>query len=83
MGNLARTTKKKKPKRKKRGQDLLNQVIQLTGIPSRHIKQELLCILERKKIDLNSLTLDQLRLVVASYLREIMGNLLDRTPHKH
>ena len=70
--------KKKKPRQKKKSDDLFNQVIKLTGIPSSTIKRELKTILERKNIDVNDLTLEQLRCVVASYLREIMGNLLDR-----
>lgn len=60
------------------GEDLFNQVISLTGIPAKHIQRELKTILDRKGIDVNHLTLDQLRGVVASYLREIMGNVLDR-----
>jgi hypothetical protein len=69
-------------RRPKSGHDLLNQVIKLTGIPAKHIREELKAILDRKNIDVKNLTLDQLRLVVASYLREIMGNLLDRTHAK-
>jgi len=65
-------------KSKKANQDLLNQVIKLTGIPSRTIKKELKGILDRNNIDANNLTLDQLRYVVASYLRQIMGGLIDR-----
>ena len=67
---------------KKAGRDLLDQVIHLTGIPSKTIKRELKCILDRKNLDINNLTLDQLRSVVATYLREIMGGLLDKTDPK-
>lgn len=70
-----------KPARKNRakvGEDLFNQVVALTGIPAKTIQRELNTILERKNIDIHHLTLDQLRGVVASYLREIMGNVLDR-----
>ena len=74
-------TKKPKPKQKN-GDDLFNQVIALTGLPGEKIKRELKSILDRKNIDVNNLTLDQLRGVVASYLREIMGGLLDRYHHK-
>jgi hypothetical protein len=74
--------KRKALKTKKKGEDLLNQVIKLTGIPSTTIRRELKTILDRKGLDINNLTLDQLRLVVASYLREIMGGLLDRAGHK-
>lgn len=60
-----------------KGEELFNQLVHLTGIPAKTIKDELKSILERKNIDLNRLTLDQLRVVIASYLREIMGSLLD------
>lgn len=78
-------TEKKTRKKKKTshsGDDLFNQVISLTGIPAQTIKRELKSILDRKNIDVNNLTLDQLRCVVASYLREIMGGILDRHYHR-
>jgi hypothetical protein len=73
---------KKRRKKAPKGDDLFNQVIKLTGIPQKTIRRELKSILERKNIDVNQLTLEQLRCVVASYLREIMGNLLDRAGHR-
>ena len=78
---------KKPPKRKKRVAGaakkdsrgaLLQQLIQLTGIPAKTIRKELKGILDRHHIDLDNLTVEQLRIVVASYLRQIMGGLLDR-----
>ena len=77
-----KTSLKKKPKKTPKGDDLFDQVIKLTGIPQQSIRRELKSILERKNIDVNQLTLEQLRGVVASYLREIMGNLLDRAGHR-
>ncbi|MCB0406070.1 MAG: hypothetical protein KDD51_14910 [Bdellovibrionales bacterium] len=64
-----------------KGKDLLEQVIHLTGIPAKAIRRELKSILDKKNIDLNSLTIDELRRVVASYLREIMSTALDRSQH--
>ena len=64
------------------GAELLEHVISLTGIPAHSIHRELKTILDRKNIDLNHLTLEQLRGVAATYLREIMGGLLDRAGHK-
>ena len=58
-------------------------MIRLTGIPSKSIQRELKTILDRKNIDVKDLTLDQLRSAVASYVREIMGGLLDRRSHRH
>ena len=91
-----KTLKPRAQKKKKRskagpksGDALFDQVITLTGIPAHAIKRELKTILDRKNIDVNNLTIDQLRCVVASYLREIMGGILDRygnkkseTPHQ-
>lgn len=76
---------RKKTKRKRtppKGRALLNQVISLTGIPSKTIRRELKSLLEQKNIDASQLTVDQLRSAVASYLREIMGGLLEKHPTK-
>ena len=77
---LSKTVRKKS--KSHTGEDLFNHLVRLTGIPAKTIKDELKAILERKNIDINKLTLDQLRAVVASYLREIMGGLLDGGPGK-
>ena len=69
---------KRRGRKSKKGDALLNQVIKLTGLPSLSLKHELKEILERKNIDVSSLTVDQLRGVAASYLREIMGGILDK-----
>ena len=69
---------KRKRKKSEKGDALLNQVIKLTGLPSLSMKQELKEILERKNIDASKLTVDQLRGVAASYLREIMDGILDK-----
>ncbi len=55
----------------------MSQVIRMTGIPARTIRKELNAIMKRKGLDPKELTLDQLRGVVASYLREIMASLLE------
>jgi hypothetical protein len=77
----ASSSLKNKPKKKSKaaGDELFNQVVNLTGLPGKTIRRELNAILERKNLDINSLTIDQLRAVVASYLREIMASLLERT----
>ena len=84
MGLIQDNPLKKASKKKAKGtqkDDLFHQVCALTGLPAHKIKKELKAILDRKNIDVNNLTLDQLRGVVASYLREIMGGLLDRSHH--
>lgn len=70
--------KKKKPAKRAKGTELFEQVVAMTGLPGKSIQRELKSILERKNIDVRHLTLEQLRDVVASYLREIMGGLLDK-----
>lgn len=70
--------KKKKPAKRTKGTELFEQVVAMTGLPGKSIQRELKAILERKNIDVHNLTLEQLREVVASYLREIMGGLLDK-----
>jgi|688.fasta_scaffold178818_2 hypothetical protein len=81
MSQLKSKRKKTKSKAKKKTskKKLLDQVIQLTGIPSQTIRRELHSILEKKNIRPQDITLDQLRAVAASYLREIMGGLLENT----
>lgn len=64
-----------------KGEALFQQLVQLTGLPKTTWHKELKTILERKNLDLNHLTLEQLRLVAASYVREIMTNLLEKTRH--
>ena len=77
-----KTTRKKRKKaspRKPSKKRLLDQVIQLTGIPSQTIRKELQTIMAKKTIKTDDITLDQLRSVAATYLREIMGGLLEST----
>ena len=74
-----KTTKKRRPDR---GKDLFNYVVQLTGLPKDKIKEELKILLHKKNIEVSQLTVDQLRTVAASYLREIMAGILEHIPHK-
>jgi hypothetical protein len=71
------TLKKRSKKQVSANEDLMSQVIRMTGIPARTIRKELNAILKRKGLDPKELTLDQLRAVVASYLREIMSGILE------
>jgi hypothetical protein len=70
-----KTLKSSKPKR---GKALFDDVVKLTGIQSSAMSGELKDLLERKNIDVKKLTLDQLRVAAASYLREIMEGLLEK-----
>ncbi len=80
-------TKKKRAKKPTKGKELFQHVVRLTGIPSQTIQKELKSILEKKNIDIHHLTVEQLRSVAASYVREIMGGILDRynrrSDHQH
>jgi intergrase/recombinase len=73
-----KTTKKKKTKARKKPR-LLDQVIQLTGIPSQTIRNELHSIMNKKNLKPEDINLEQLRNIAATYLREIMGNLLENS----
>ena len=75
-GDELKKSKKAKSRRKPR---LLDQVIQLTGIPSQTIKRELQTIMQKKNIKTEDLNLEQLRSIAAAYLREIMGNVLENS----
>ena len=61
------------------GNKLLEQVVQLSGLPEEEIREELLLCLKKEGIDPSKLTEPLLRKALASYLREIMLKLL-RTP---
>lgn len=46
------------------------------------MRRELQTLLEKKNLDPKNLTLDQLRLVAAAYLKEIMGSFLESDPRR-
>jgi DNA polymerase III gamma/tau subunit len=77
-------TKRKRSKTKKAvtGEALLNQVVKLTGLPTKDIKHELKEILKNKNINICQLNLGQLRSAAASYVREIMISLMDKYQQK-
>lgn len=70
--------KKRKKSPPIKGDALLNYVVRMTGLPSKDLKLELKEILEKKNINLNQLNIRQLRCVAASYVREIMINLVEK-----
>ncbi len=72
MTNMKKT-RKKSPKK---GKALLNQVIKSAGLGSTVFKEELISMWEKKNIDVSQITVDELRCAAASYVREIMGNIL-------
>ena len=58
--------------------DLFQQVVTATGIPADAIETELRALLERRGVNVERLTLAQLRAAVAQYLREVTAELLER-----
>jgi hypothetical protein len=71
----------KKNHKKLFSNNLLEQLTQLSGLSSQIIKKELQHILEKKNIDPDKITLEQLRMVVASYVRDIMHKIACNTPN--
>jgi hypothetical protein len=69
------------PQRRRQGSTagaLFQQVVAATGIPAEAIEQELRSLLERRGVNVERLTLAQLRAAVAQYLREVTAELLER-----
>jgi len=74
--------KKKKLSLPKKGEELLEHFIQLTGIPPQSLLKELGDIFEKKGIDPKKITIEQLRLVVASYLRDFFAQHIPKLNRK-
>ncbi len=60
-----------KPVRELGGQELLTEVIQLTGLPPSLVQDELAGILEASGKSSKDLTLDELRIALAGYLETL------------
>ncbi len=77
----AKTAAPREPRRRRNTSagDLFSQVVTATGIPAESIEKELRSLLERRGVNVERLTLAQLRAAVAQYLREVMAELLERT----
>ena len=67
----------KRTKKRPEKPDLLAQLVQLTGFSGQIIRRELHDILENKGINIHDITLEQLRSVAATYLRQIMKSLCE------
>jgi histone H3/H4 len=55
-------------------QNLFQQIIHLTGLPSAPVERQLKAIIDEKKIKEDSMTLDDLRTIVAELLLEVLPN---------
>jgi hypothetical protein len=59
------------------GNELFNKVTEATGLPKELVEQELGKVLTGKGIAQNEVTLDELRLALADYLREVILHAKD------
>lgn len=64
-----------KPARELGGQELLTEVIQLTGLPPALVQDELAGILEASGKSSQDLTLEELRVALAGYLETLQQDL--------
>lgn len=60
------------------GNELFNKVTEATGLPKDLVEQELAQLLNGKGIGQEELTLDELRLALADYLREVILHAKDK-----
>lgn len=54
------------------GKDLLNQVISATDLPQETLSRELAHLLDKAKCSQESLSLDDLRQILADYAQEVL-----------
>lgn len=54
------------------GKDLLNQVLAATDLPQESLKHELAHLLDKAKCSQESLSLDDLRQILADYAQEVL-----------
>lgn len=59
------------------GLGLINVLIEATGLPPEAVERELKKVLLRKGVSMDSLTLDDVREVLASYLQEVLVEAKD------
>lgn len=60
------------------GESLLKQLISQTGLPAEGVENELDRLIERAGLQRENITLDDLRLVLADYLQDILLESKDR-----
>ena len=59
------------------GLDLLKQIIESTGLPSAAVERELNKLLQRRSLDAENLSLDDLRELLSLYLQEVLVEAKD------
>lgn len=60
------------------GESLLKQLISQTGLPTEGVENELDRLIEKAGLQKENITLDDLRLVLADYLQDILLESKDR-----
>ena len=61
------------------GNELFDKVVQLSGLPSDLIKNELADLLKKEGIDPESVTEPMLREVLAKYLKDVLTKISQKT----
>lgn len=64
------------------GNELLNEVTEATGLPEDLIGDELSRLIRQAELDPQSITLDQLRIILASYLQDVFVEAKDHFDKK-
>ena len=62
------------------GQELIQTVVSLAGLPEHWVRQELAPLIESSGEDVSDMTLDKLRKVLVAYLETFQGDLQNETP---
>ena len=57
-----------------RGKELIDQVVNATGLPAEMVKTELMSSIQKEGKDPETLELDDLRLVLASFLQDVLSD---------
>lgn len=60
------------------GMKLVDMVIENTGLPERPVREEMTALLERNGVNPETMTLDDLRLVMADYLQDVFLELKEK-----
>jgi hypothetical protein len=55
--------------------ELIETLIQSTGLPEDIIRQEVLKIFQQSGVDLNNVSLDDIRKVMSSYMQDVLTGL--------
>lgn len=63
-----------------KGQELIKNIIAATGLPIQSVSKELERLIERSQIDPSTMTIDELRPILADYLHEVLQEMFRLSP---